>query len=419
MDDIYSMYYNYYDYDMPALDVANGVIVYASPVLLALATVGNVLAFVIMRRLYHEVHAQCVYLAIAAVLDLAILYTRCGNDWLRHVTAESVEFYPVGGTDLSFAIQNSSNVACKAYTFAHDFIIKLHHWLMVCMAVESYVITRKPSKASPSQALSRTKAIILLVLVLLCCFNIHYFWTWDKINVMEEDEPNATAIKLCSSELGSFQLVNQLLNVLLLTDVLPVLLVIVFTALTVVDACRAAGSDEKLAFSAWQKRYLLYPDAIRQLKCVIVVIDVLYIASTLPTTIKHLYNTAINYVGVAWEGNFQAEAEDQLVTTLCDMARYLFLSVKFYVYVAMSAQFRHELAQLFRRRGRRRRRSKHSTVNNTPQPMTAQQRPLMTRRSLSVEYDDVTVTSRATTTNTIGQRMSNYSIGPSTSTSIV
>ena len=371
-DDIFDFYEYYANISLPAIEHERRLIQCASPLLLVSATVGNLLAFIVMRRLYHEVHAHCVYLAIAAVLDTVILYIRCGNEWLKSVTPDE--------RDVSFDIMHSSTVACKTYTFAMDFVNKLNYWLLVCLAVETYVSTRRAAseatsaassagtcKTTISAALSRTRAIILLVIVLLSCLNVHYFWTWDKVAPMDEDDAETAAAaggadvahyKLCSllAEFKDFDLYNQLINVMLLTDLLPPLLVIIFTLLAAIQlsraACRQRG-ETAARQASWQKRYVLYSHAIRQLKRVILSVNTLFVLLTLPMSLKHLHYAIARNVGGGGDDSdddmtFKAETEQRLVDTVCQMLHYCFLSGKFFVYVTLCAQFRHELRAIFR-----------------------------------------------------------------------
>jgi len=97
---------------------------------------GNATSLVVLTRLSRKVLSTCLYLAALCVADLAVLFTRCGNDWLRGVT----------GYDVSWNLMIHYDIVCKALPFAFNFTFHLSKWLVVATAIEGVIATGFPQR---------------------------------------------------------------------------------------------------------------------------------------------------------------------------------------------------------------------------------------------------------------------------------
>lgn len=77
----------------------------------------------------HEVLSTCVYLLALGFMDLIVLYVHCGNTWLTSLT----------GFDLNLVLMNYSEVICKAYPFALDFVRQMARWLIAATATDGMI----------------------------------------------------------------------------------------------------------------------------------------------------------------------------------------------------------------------------------------------------------------------------------------
>ena len=137
--------------------VEKQIIIYGSPFILLLSTIGNLLVCIIMSRLCNLVWSTCVYIAVFAILDLSIVYTWCGNQWLFHVV----------DIDVSEKFITYSESVCKLYNFIVNCIYQMGKWLSVCMAIECFIAAKYPKRTTEMCTLSRAKAIILLLTVII------------------------------------------------------------------------------------------------------------------------------------------------------------------------------------------------------------------------------------------------------------
>ena len=179
-DYLWDYYADYFGVDFPEKTVADIIYIYVSPFLLFFGTLGNVFSVIVLQKLSQDVFSTCIYLALLAVVDLLVLYTRCGNDWLSNVAH----------IDLSNMLMVSSESICKVYPFVFNFVFHLSKWLLVSMAIEGFIATKYPEKVLTMCTLSQAKAVILMLTVLLVCVNIHYFWSFELVHLKEIAHPN-------------------------------------------------------------------------------------------------------------------------------------------------------------------------------------------------------------------------------------
>lgn len=83
-----------------------GLLTYLSPLILAVCTLGNVFGAVVIRRFYPHVLSTALYVFAVLVLDLIVVWSRCGLEWLSLVadvdvrdlmTSDSIVVCKVGG----------------------------------------------------------------------------------------------------------------------------------------------------------------------------------------------------------------------------------------------------------------------------------------------------------------------------------
>ena len=110
---------------------------YVSPTLLVVGSLGNVTSLVVLARLSRKVLSTCLYLAVLCVTDLLVLYTRCGDRWMAHVTGHSV----------SEDLMKHYDIVCKLLPFTFNFTIHMSQWLVVATAVEGVIAAGFPQRS--------------------------------------------------------------------------------------------------------------------------------------------------------------------------------------------------------------------------------------------------------------------------------
>ena len=84
-DEDWEYYSEYHGVHFPERSVISQLHVYLPPLLLIVGTVGNIITDVILWRFIHKVLSTCLYLFVAQVSDLVVLYFLCGNEWLSAI----------------------------------------------------------------------------------------------------------------------------------------------------------------------------------------------------------------------------------------------------------------------------------------------------------------------------------------------
>ena len=320
----------------PAKYIEKQVIIYSSPFLLLLATVGNILVCLVMCRLCQVVWSSCVYIAILAILDLCIVYTWCGNEWLSEV----------GHIDISNMLTISSQSVCKVYNFILNSIYQMEKWLTVCLSIECFIAAKYPKRAFEMCTLSRAKAIILLLTVIMSCLNIHYFWTFSVINLKElSTELDMPDLLMCSFvEHGVpfskvFQEVAYPIIDVLVAQVFPFTLVTLFCSLSIYYIKKGPRLADMME-DEWRKKYLLYPEGMNELKTAIIVIGFVSLLSLPKLLIICFRQGALE--------SMEAEFKLDLAETITKMLEYIHLSAKFFILLCTCKHFRQELYRSLR-----------------------------------------------------------------------
>ena len=359
---LWNFYEDYFGVSFPEKDVADKIYLYVSPILLLLGTIGNVFSVIVLQKLSRKVMSTCLYLAVLAVVDLIVLYTRCGNDWLTHLAK----------VDLSNRLMVYSESICKVYPFVFNFIVHLSRWLIVAMTIEAFIAIKYPPKMANMCTQERARAVILLLTVLLVCVNLHFFWSYELVPLNELSLPPGlfcTFAKHGHQHSEEFQEIIWPIMDLLVAEILPYATVITCCIIMAIQIGRGRHRGDK-HHQAWQRKFMLDSNAIEQLKLTYLVVCLVFFFLTLPKFGYVMYKYMVEKYNLV-EYSFQNEARQLLVHALCASLEYTFLSGKIIVYLACSRKFRTEFLNLFRRCRKRR------AVIHTPRSNAMMTRPLM------------------------------------------
>ncbi len=133
-------------------DVADDLVKYFSPVLIAVGTVGNVLCFLMMMRRSMRDSVICTQIAVIAVCDTLNLWY---GDFLFYLE----KTHGIHITDLSSA-------GCKSAETIQNALLLLSCWLITFMSVERFIAVFFPLK-SKLYLKKKTILIVSLILALL------------------------------------------------------------------------------------------------------------------------------------------------------------------------------------------------------------------------------------------------------------
>ncbi len=311
------------------------------PLFLLIGTVGNILCMVILHRLSKEVSATCCYLCLLALMDLLVLCMRCGNDWLAQIAQ----------IHLSNAMMMNSRSVCKVYPFLFNFLFHMSRWLVVCVAVEGAISVKRPDNAVHCLTRQRAQATMLLLTVILICLNIHYFWSFDLSDEIQDMGYIHLSGKMCTfirhGHHHSETFVNKIWPVIdsLVSEMLPTIIGTICIVIMARKICRGEhrGNQEH---QAWKSRYMMDPCALDQTKVAFLVLCITFLPAVLPkftfNITKYLIETAIiNGTDTAY-----AQSKMEFAHIMCSTLEYAFLSFKIILYAATISKFRRELKLL-------------------------------------------------------------------------
>jgi hypothetical protein len=331
------------DYYYPEHQSEHYITLTLSPFFLLIGTVGNLMSLIILLQLSREVISTCLYLAVLSIMDLLVLYTRCGNQWLMSITE----------LDISTMLMMSSPSICKVYPFVFNFIFHMMRWLVVSTAIEGVIATKYPDKVNRLCTTSKAEAVMLLLTVLLICINIHFFWSFElaptdqgPMSYMHSVICTFTRHGHQSSEV--FQSYIWPIIDTLVTDGLPSILVsiCVIIMLTRIIRGQHRGDD---AHRAWRERYQMDPRAMDQLKITFVIICILFIPASLPKMIVNLVTYLFENEYIDYGDDYMAFMSDRnLANAICAHLEYAYLSMKMIIYLASSNRFRQEAKKLIK-----------------------------------------------------------------------
>lgn len=307
--------------------IINYIYVYGSPIILFIATLGNTLALFVLSKLSKQLLSSCLYLSVVCVSDLIQLYIHLGNEWLIHLIR----------TDLSTKLMNGSEVLCKLEPFITDLTIQLSKWLLVSVSLENLLAVRAPARAHASCTHERSRAVIMLLVVLLSCVNVHYFWSYDIIEMNDKEEYRLMGPMCTFSRYGHVQsqefveFVWPLLS-LLVAEILPTITVLICTILSISAICHGRHHGTE-AYRRWQAKYTLDPDALQSARYMLTGLGICYVLANVPTLVFH----AFTYV--------QTPQPDTIKQQIIRMIGFVFLSSKLFIYITWR-RFRRDLKVL-------------------------------------------------------------------------
>ena len=137
---------------------------YVSPVIIVVGTVGNVLSIIVFCQKGLRVKSTSAFLIGLAVVDTLVLFTGLLRWWISEL--------------LSIDIRIFSLVGCKTHIFLTYAAIHCSAWILVAVTIERFISVFLPMKSR--QICTRHRAIVSMVaiIVFLTALNAHFFWSY-------------------------------------------------------------------------------------------------------------------------------------------------------------------------------------------------------------------------------------------------
>lgn len=368
-DDYFWEYYgNYNNIDFPERDTAGYIETYTPPVLLVLGTFGNIVSAIILRRMYQRVLSTCLYCFVVVIVDLLVLYVLAGNVWVARLT----------DVNLKHTAMLSSNSLCKIYPFIADLLIHLSIWLTVAMVIETTVVVIKPAKLLRTCSLERSRAVILLIVVLLICVNAHCFWTFalvkvDKTTIKEEV---CTTARQGNHNSEEFRKIVWPIMDIVVADLLPYCVLFSCTVMLLTKRCRRRrqqrrqrradptdAADRELE-AVW-KSFSLDATSARQFQTSFLALALMHLVLLLSKLGNDIFHFLVDAEGLSLvEYTLVLESKMLLSDAVCSTLLFVFVSCKFFVLLATCRRFREEFVAVMTCRSCKRRRRGAGTATS-------------------------------------------------------
>ncbi|ESO98843.1 hypothetical protein LOTGIDRAFT_158793 [Lottia gigantea] len=140
-----------------------------SPILILFGSVGNILSLIVLVRKRLRSSPTMFFLTVLALVDLSVLYIGLLRLWFEY--------------SYEINLRESSEFACRVHTFLVYFTLSYSVWIIVAVTIDRCIIVCAPFKAKTLSSLSKAKKTVLIIAIILICFNAHILETQALISV--------------------------------------------------------------------------------------------------------------------------------------------------------------------------------------------------------------------------------------------
>lgn len=253
----------------------------------------------------------------------------------------TTRYYRITMSSLSERIMNSSDALCKTYNFAFNFVLHISPWLMVAVAMEMTIAMRWPLRVYAMCTLERANNVVMLLIILIVCLDINYFWTWG----LPSREVGCRHTEEFSEEFRD-TIWPAMTNIIqFLTPLIIVSLCFFITAATMISRRPQAqkGIEREL------KKYFLELNTLRDFRVICLILSLIFMCLTLFTiTITFVDFLEVKGYIMLDDEEYMSYSMKMMMLKTLDMTMYsLFYSLKIFIYVGCSSTFRSTLKQGF------------------------------------------------------------------------
>ena len=139
------------------------------PIMIVLATLGNVLLLLSWLHERMKQHAMGLYLGVLVITNTILLSLGYGLQWISY-------------TSLTPHLANLTDEVCKIWQFAFPGLLSLPGWLTVAVLIDRYLVLWHPLRAVDMSSVFTAKVAISAIGVGLLVVNVHAMWTF-KLHV--------------------------------------------------------------------------------------------------------------------------------------------------------------------------------------------------------------------------------------------
>ena len=299
------------------------ILLYVPPILIILGTFGNIFSFIILKRKAMLKFSTYFYLMILAIADTLVLYIGLLRLWVGELTG--------------FDLKNQADWLCKLTTVIGYTVSDFSVWLIIAVTTERFIVVCHPLKANAMCNTPRARKVILALLLVMFCINLHFFWTVKIRNFRHKGE----VIPQCTAAEQYDWLVNEVWPWVdaFIYSFLPFLVIMMLNVLIIRQVVKARRSRSHLAeMRSYEQRRPSHEGSTR-LTVMLLTISFAFLLTTLPMNITNI--TA--YFWRQYRGDLHEVSKYTLARTITEMLMYINHSMNFFLYCATGQKFRHQL----------------------------------------------------------------------------
>ena len=360
------------DQSQDELDIARNLVTYVAPWLLITALLGSLLNIIVLLRITRKLLPSCLYLAIAASVDLTVVALIGANEWLTATFQ----------TQLPQQLMLRNESLCTVYPFVASLLLHLMVWLVVACVTETGIVYLRPQRIYKICTIDRSRAVILLIVVLLIGVNSHCFWSYDLVDVETSDasEPSTRTDQRQQHCIAPLQGANEkfvrfvlpVMNVVV-ADLVPITLVLSFTviiitrwnclsAAIVLNGQHSAATTAAIKATNKRNKQHKFPSKhyrlnvvtshdfrhMRQLHSATLVIAITYLLAFTPKCVFDIFNYLADEEQLSVLAmTTQLRARLALSRAVCHLLVFLFIATKTVLLLAASQLYRDYAKRLF------------------------------------------------------------------------
>ncbi|KAK3085409.1 hypothetical protein FSP39_002903 [Pinctada imbricata] len=299
--------------------VIRDILLYVSPILLCIGTVGNCLAFYVLSGIKSKTSTY-FFLAALALMDLCVLYIGLCRLWVAQLTG--------------FDVKDTSNVLCKLVIFVGYVSSYSSTWLIVAVTLERCIAVRKPLKVLLICKYVRAKYVVAAIIGMACLANVHFFWTISLTDI--------NGSLLCSASIQCVTWIDRIWPWIdaVIYSVSPFIILITLNTLMIIKVCKAKRKRQSLHESQNRSGR----EKAAKLPLMLLTISITFLLTTLPLN-------AVVISGRFWISFSEGNGHIYLYTLMknvTELIMYVNHSINFFLYSATGKKFRTKLKGIFR-----------------------------------------------------------------------
>ena len=304
-------------------EIANNVWLICSPIILALGTIGNILAIVVLSRKQMRWKTSSFPLRILALVDLMMLYLGLLRQLVR--------------TSTQVDIRHLSQLGCKLHLVLLYTAKHFSAWILVFLAVERFIVVWFPFRSRT--LCKRRNEVVGLVIIGICllAINSHFFLTYGE-TLRISNSRNRTKRETCyyKEEFKGFFQIWPLVDALISTYV-PFLIMLMCNALVI----------SRILYRRFQRKKVMSVSVRREhfgmtsMTCMLLTTTFTFLVLTTPVSLYLMGQISW------WKEERKRNNNFVIFWAIAQQLMYLNNAINFVLYCVSNQQFRRELYFIF------------------------------------------------------------------------